>query len=136
MQIRNLKRSDIKTLNNYVKLREFKLPSGRYPNFNYINLSENKDLFLVAQENKKIIGFVYGEAIKDKCAILWMIYTIKEYRKKGIATKLIQTFEQNCKKLGVNEIFLNAVPRKEILTFYKKNNFSLGNNYIECSKKI
>ena len=75
---------------------------------------------VIYTENNMIIGFVgiYDNLLNQLCTSL-------EYRKKGIATKIIDT----CKQILNLPIYLYIDKLKEnteyLLNFYKKNNFTI-----------
>lgn len=69
-------------------------------------LSKNR-IFLVAEENKKIIGF--GEAYFEKkegvsIGRLGRIYIKKEFRKKSVGTKIIERLIGNLRKMKIKII--------------------------------
>ena len=63
----------------------------------------NTTIFLVAEENKKIIGFIKGR--KNKIANL---FVLGKYHKKGFGKKLIEAFEKQAKKSSSKEIRIKA----------------------------
>lgn len=93
---------------------------------NLINKSFEKNRFkdykyaIIYTENDMIIGFVgiYDNLLNQLCTSL-------EYRKRGIATKIIDT----CKKILNLPIYLYIDKLKEnteyLFNFYSKNNFTI-----------
>lgn len=77
--------------------------------------------WLVYKENNKIIGFINYDSIYEKIEIEY-IYVMDEYRRLGIATKLLnkmieELLDFDCITLEVD------INNKEAINFYKKNNF-------------
>lgn len=85
----------------------------------------------VYELNDKIVGFINYDVIYDKAEIEY-IYVIDEYRKKGVATillnKMIEDIENECNSLTL-EVNQN---NDKAINFYLKNNFksiSIRKNY-------
>lgn len=88
-------------------------------------------LVLVAEENKKIAGFL--SVIKNyDCADVMMIATGLSYRRKGVATKLLSEAVEMLKNLGVNRLLLEVNETNiGAIELYKK----LGFKQISIRKK-
>ena len=85
----------------------------------FVNSVKNKDvIFLVAEENKKLVGFVLGmiNLVKRDEAYLQETRVNKKDTRKGIGTKLVDAFCKETKKRGVKEIFSEI--EKEHVKFY------------------
>jgi len=100
----------------------------------------NKKGFIYAiLYKKKIVGFVRmkvhllkgqnKESKKEKKIELEDLYVLKEYRKKGIASKTLKEIITNTRKQGFDKITLN-LPRK-LERFYKRAGFKT--NFIHMS---
>lgn len=106
--ISNLDKEQIIQCNNLIN-RSFK--TNRFKDYKYA---------VIYTENDMIIGFVgiYDNLLNQLCTSL-------EYRKRGIATKIIDI----CKKNLNLPIYLYIDKLKEnteyLLNFYKKNNFTI-----------
>lgn len=88
-------------------------------------------LVLVAEENKKIAGFL--SVIKNyDCADVMMIATDLSYRRNGVATKLLSEAIGMLKNLGVNRLLLEVNETNiGAIELYKK----LGFKQISIRKK-
>lgn len=66
----------------------------------YKHIIINKSsIIYVAEENNKIIGYIYGyiesnETCFNKTSILEALYINNEYRNKGVATNLVKNFKE------------------------------------------
>lgn len=105
----------------------------------YQNYIEDNTKFLyLAEDNNKIIGYIYGYFNKDvttnnKVAYLDALYIESEYRKHGIANKLIEEFkkwarENNCANMEVNVCTQNIKAKN----LYLKNNFHTTKETMNC----
>jgi hypothetical protein len=70
VRIRDATESDLNECGNLSQIEELKTPEGDYPNYRYLKEFLDKGLFLVAEDNKKIIGYYCRRNIKWKCSIL------------------------------------------------------------------
>jgi len=83
---------------------------------------------LVAEENKKIIGFIivnYNPCFKK--AIIENTFVRPEYRGRGVGKELLDTAIKRLKKLGC-EYICSLVGEKDSkgITFYIRNGFNKG----------
>lgn len=100
--------------------------------------------FLVAEENQKIIAFIYANAqdierpFEHKYACLVYLVTAPEFRGKGIAQKLYLACEKKLQELGINYIYgwANLEGDGTIINFMKKQGFAAGHKYLWMDKKI
>ena len=94
------------------------------------NLDDNEKIYLVAEINNKIIGFVDGEILnqwfyKEKVAMLNHICVDKQYRNNGVAQCLLEEFEEITRLKGSKYLRLNAFSQNApAINFYAKNEFS------------
>lgn len=95
-----------------------------------LNISDNKDIiieenpfskYLVYIHNEKVIGFCYYYEIYDKLEIAY-IYVIPKYRKRKIASSLIQYLIDNNKD-KYNITLEVREDNESAITLYKKFNF-------------
>ena len=77
-----------------------------------------------------VIAFIDGSIpddewwYKEKVAYIDHLVVDKDYRKKGIATQLVNKFEELARKEGAIDIRLLAFPKNvPAVTFYNKNMF-------------
>ena len=138
MIIRKAEYKDVETLNNFLTFlirdeRQYDL--GIDENFVVTNMYENyiedpSKLIIVAEENKKIIGYLYGiikpndETYKYIIAKLDALYIDSNFRNKGIATSLIEYFKKWTKTQNVNKIEVNVWSNNtKAKSLYEKNGF-------------
>ncbi len=97
---------------------------------------ENTKIFL-CEENEKIVGYVYGYLTEEKKIIIDALFVMEEYRKKGIATQLLECIKSWAKEIDISIIEISVLlknekarslyqkmgfmPFKETLRFYESN---------------
>lgn len=88
-----------------------------------------KSYFLVAEINEKIVGFglVYLDITKNgkkksHLPKLSDLYVVEEYRRKGVATALVQAREVLAKNYGHSQIYVSIDPEEsfEMISLVKK----------------
>lgn len=97
---------------------------------NLYNMENN--VLYVAKENEEIVGYIYckintGEngLTNNLEALIDGLYVLEEYRKKGIATALINKAKQWCRNKNVKYIMINVLEdNKTALNLYSKLNFN------------
>ncbi|MFA7707585.1 MAG: GNAT family N-acetyltransferase [Candidatus Pacearchaeota archaeon] len=88
------------------------------------NIKKNYISYIVAENNKKIIGIVSLQKKDNKTAKLRRLYINKKFRRKGLGQKLLKEIESIAKKLKFKYIVLNTKHKNEIaLNLYQKNNY-------------
>ena len=103
-------------------------------------INDPKDLLLVAEDGNKLIGYIGAspkeiDYRKSKYVEVDNLGVAKAYRRKGVATLLMEKCitwakEQGYQKLYLTSYFKNA----SAITFYKQNGFSEIN--ISLEKKL
>lgn len=93
--------------------------------YTYMELYESvADGFLVALDNKKIIGYVVGFLSTPGRGRIFSLAVLENYRKKGIGTNLITKICTTLKKKGANEIGLEVrMSNVSAQKFYLKQDF-------------
>lgn len=86
----------------------------------FLRIIKSKNLLYIVEEKEAIIAYLSGE-IKGKQLILENVFVRKEYRKRGIANKLIKRFILDWKKKNVKEMRLDCPER--LRDFYEKLGF-------------
>ena len=148
INIRKAKCDDLNSLNSlFQKLLEYERENydeNIKENLNidsYFNkkIKDVDNVILVAEVNKKIIGYIYGfidstNRIKlEPEAFISSIYIEEEYRSKGIGTKLIKTFINQIKKQNIKYVFIeNFVENEVAKRLYSK----LGFNIFKENRKL
>ena len=135
IKIRSARREDLLSCEKIGKVKEFKVSTGDYFKVNYIKYYLSKDFFLVAEENKKIIGFIIAEKIRAKGATIWYIAVSQEKRGRGVGQRLIQEFEKRSKRKGIEWIILYCPADNELSkNFYKKSGYNKQEHLVEFEK--
>jgi ribosomal protein S18 acetylase RimI-like enzyme len=70
-----------------------------------------KNIVLIAEENKKIIGFVCSALIDYdfyKYGYIEELFVERSFRKKGVGTSLIKSTVNEMRKMGANTIFVTT----------------------------
>lgn len=97
---------------------------------NLYNIENN--VLYVAKENEEIVGYIYCKIntrengpTNNLEALIDGLYVLEEYRKKGIATALINKAKQWCRNKNVKYIMINVLEdNKTALNLYSKLNFN------------
>jgi len=143
MKIRRGKKHDAKELlhllNKTPELQGNK--NEKFYTINYVHGCLNvkdKGFVLIAEENKKIIGFLIAEIWKKKeYSFLDDIFVSPEFRRKDIASKLEKEYEKYCKKIKLRSIILlTLVKNKKMQKWCKKHNFVRGNKLYFYEKHL
>ena len=104
-------------------------------------LDLSRERVFVAEYNNRVVGFVHAEDYKtlyfDELINLLGLAVANDYRRQGVATKLIDFVEQWAKEIGIKMIRLNSgSSRKEAHEFYRKLGFDNEKEQIRFLKKI
>lgn len=137
MEIRKAKLNDLNECQKISKTPELYLDYyGRRPDKAYLKEFLGP-LFLVAIENKKIIGYIVGEKNKAKIVSINIIVVDKLQRGKGIGKLLLNEFILIAKKLKFKDLYLLAPKwNSKTLEFYKKAGFTEMKYYSYFTKEI
>lgn len=126
-----------------VKIRKMSKKDLQYVNKNFyygklFNLKTLKSNYIyVAEEKQKIIGILFADVTITGTAILFALEVLEEYRKIGIASKLMKIFENDCVKNGIETIMVFYNKFYGIEKFYIKFNFEIGTNLeIACKSLV
>jgi ribosomal protein S18 acetylase RimI-like enzyme len=93
-------------------------------NHNYI---EKNGVFLVAEDDGKIVGTIASHESGDGSAYMKRWYVYKEYRHKGIGRALYEQIMDQIKQKGYEKVRLTTSPlMKDAIEFYKRNNYLLS----------
>lgn len=91
---------------------------------NYDILMQKSNIFVSCEEDDKLIGICSIKITFDNNAYLNSFYVAKEYRNKGIGTKLYDICENYAKDNNYKRIDLVVDPNfKEAIRFYEKRNY-------------
>jgi len=99
---------------------------------------QDPESVLVAVDGDVIVGNIFITPFGTKVAHIYRLVVKKEYRKRGIASQLIQKAESIIKKKGGVEIGLYVdTQHDELKAFYKKRNFKTsGKEFIHMWKEL
>lgn len=129
---KNFIKSELKYDNNLAYRDDFK----SFKN----DLTDIKNFLYSAIENNTVIGFLYCYINKSKSELndvahLGFLYVNEEYRNKKIATKLIETFINEIKLLGIKNIDVKVYNNNVIANkLYKK--FGFDDLWINLRKEL
>ena len=102
MNIRKANAKDIPECVPLCQIPEFEEPSGEFPDEESLTKALNH-IFLVAEEDNKIIGLIQGFILTENEVYLDLLTIKKEHRNKNIGSQLIQAFRKELKKEGIKE---------------------------------
>lgn len=124
LSVREIRTEDLDTVTAIESL-SFSRPWTR--NMFYQEMGNPRSIIRVAELNGNIIGYVCASFVLDEGHIL-DIAVNSLYRKKGIATVLVNDVLSNLRKFGIKRIFLEVrVSNRSALSFYEKIGFeSIG----------
>jgi ribosomal protein S18 acetylase RimI-like enzyme len=133
LKIRSAKIEDCKKCSELSRIKELEITNNKYISEDYFRcFIDDDDMFFVAEENKEILGYLLGEPLKGKLALLGLLTVNKKHRNKGIGKKLIKEFKKRCDKKGLNYLVLYAPKfNKNTQEFYKRNNFKKEKDLIQ-----
>jgi ribosomal protein S18 acetylase RimI-like enzyme len=140
MKIRKAKEEDLK---EYLKLKaeeskEYKIIIGeeiKIPPINKLTKEFNEFvespnlIIFVVEENKKLIAYINSKIHKSfwsKRGYIDDLFVLKTYRKKGVATKLINEFIKFLEDKKINELQLSvSIKNKKAIELYEKLGFEI-----------
>lgn len=100
------------------------IPLGYYETY------VNKDgLFLVAEENEEVIGFVLGQRMVADYAQLILIAVDLSHRRKGIGTRLVTEFKERCHAMDVHFIDMMVPMIDDSQDFWRSMDMKGGQVY-------
>lgn len=102
-----------------------------------LQASNPSGIFGVAEQDDKIIGFIYGEKLCGRWAMASYFVVAPEFRGGQAYKKLGEWFSNHAKELGAKYLFLYADSDNEkLIRFYEHFGFIAGGNYTEMIKEI
>lgn len=107
-------------------------------------IKDKNHLFLLAEEDKKIVGFILfnlkdrKKPVKNKYACLVYLVVLPKFRGKGIASQLYNLSIKKIKKEGITHVYAIAFSegKDEMISFLKKRDYAEGHKYTWMDKKI
>lgn len=131
MKIRNATKKDKKSISKlYYELHPIEEKENKEKGlFVPIKISKIKPILLVAEENKKAVGFIWAHFIQYgffKYGTIDEFFVRKESRGKGIGGKLIKKVVKKFQKTNAKIILVGTEKEnKEAIRLYKKLGFEL-----------
>lgn len=130
MKIREMKLEDVENL------KEF--PTLGYGTFG--SPYELLDLYsytYVAEENDKLVGFLFAGRSDGNIVILWALEVLPQYQKKGIARALHDRLIEDMKQCGDTDIFLFFNREDNLNEFYEDHlGYEIGHLLVIAHKGI
>jgi len=132
MKIRRARKEDLEEC-----LEMQKLDGGKYWNKDDFvkSIKDKLVIFLTAEEDKKILGYIIGfhSPTKRSDVMIHETRVNKKQRRKGIGTKLVNEFCKYAFKKGGKDIYAEIEPK--LLKFYKNScKFKITHKWIEVKK--
>jgi len=131
MKIRNATKKDKKAISElYYELHPIEEKENKEKGLLVpIEKSRIKPVILVAEENKKVVGFIWGHFIQYgffKYGTIDEFFVKKDFRGKGIGGKLIDEILKKLQKMNIKMVLIGTEKEnKEAIRLYKKV-FELG----------
>lgn len=119
-----LRRFQSKDLMNIMQLVGISLGENYHPSF-YINLHNYwPEGFVVATLNEQIVGFILATISDSKTARILMLAIYPHYRKKGVASILMDVIIKQCIRRNIKLIQLEVrTNNQQAIQFYLKRKF-------------
>jgi ribosomal protein S18 acetylase RimI-like enzyme len=138
MIIRKATLKDCREVWNMCAIPQLVNPSGEPPKIWWIeSILKEKQIFFVAEEKKKIVGFVIGERTCGDIGYLWMLAVKPEYRRRGIGKKLFLAAEKECKRRKLKAILLYGHEKsKKTIKLIQDFGYEKGEKFYEFLKFI
>lgn len=96
-----------------------------------------KGILIVAEENKRLVGFIAGEFMLGDFVWVDAITVKKEFRGKGIGKRLFGRFKEELAKRGIKHTYLMAPKfNKNTLAFYRSLGMKEGKEFVEFSEDL
>ncbi|MBW2965063.1 GNAT family N-acetyltransferase [Candidatus Woesearchaeota archaeon] len=136
--IRKANLADCPACHALCKIEELRTADGDWLPLWYIeSFVKEKGIFYVAEEDEEIKGCVIGERTIGNVALLCILAVHHGQRSKGIGTKLMAAFEEECRKREIPYIVLYATKlNQRTQDFYKKLKYNRGLEVVEFNKKL
>ena len=91
------------------------------------NFIDGDELFLVAQQDKLVVGYLLGEPMKGNVAYCGLGAVDPNYRSTGVGEVLFNAWFDRCREKGYKHVFgITGVDNPRTLKFHEKVGFRLG----------
>ena len=138
MKVRRAKLKDCKVVSELAKSPELRDNLGKNVPLKYFNeiVKKNK-LFLVAEENKKVVGFILGEFLLGRVVYIHLLGVNKAFRGRGIGRKLFENLKDEAKKKkSIYLFFFTQKQYKGSIKFRNSLGISRGKEYISFGQDL
>lgn len=88
-----------------------------------------EELFMVAEVDGHVAGFVLGQQMRTDNAQLMLLAVDLAHRRKGIGTKLVNTFKEQCNAIGVHYIDMIVPMLDDSMAFWRSLDVKGGQRY-------
>ncbi|MBM3230643.1 GNAT family N-acetyltransferase [Candidatus Pacearchaeota archaeon] len=122
MQIKTISSNELKKADEFQQKILNPENKARYRTFGYIkrNYLKNPSLFVGIYDNSHLAGLIFGY-VKRENVLLGEMAIDKEYRNRGLGSKLLSFFEGQVLKINKKKIILGA--RENAERFYLKKGY-------------
>ncbi len=108
-----------------IEVESFKIPYPR--KYLAVLLALSGDLFIVAENNSKVIGYAVGVLRYGNVGHVISIAVSKEWRRKGVGTKLMLELERRFKERSMSTAMLEVrVSNKAAIKLYEKLGYKIA----------
>jgi N-acetylglutamate synthase-like GNAT family acetyltransferase len=135
MLIKKARKEDLPECFELLKIKEL-LDADREPCRDWWISAFLKQVFLIAEEDKKIVGLILGEVATGNLALVHLIVVKKEFRRKGIGTFLLKKAEKEFKRKKAKAILLYGYANRISKKFLKNSDYLKGAKTYEFLKFI
>lgn len=116
----------VKQLDTYLKITD----GDEHDFYNQFNNIDVLNHTVVAYNKNKAIACGAFKTFDNSSVEIKRMFTLPEFRKLGIAEKVLLELENWAKELGFNSTILETGKRQiEAVKFYRKNNYTTITNY-------
>ncbi|MFH0929512.1 MAG: GNAT family N-acetyltransferase [Candidatus Aenigmatarchaeota archaeon] len=117
MKIRRFRKKDAEFLAGLSEIASKELKQDKETSKDFLKIfNRDKNLIWIAEDNMEIVGYLYGDIVFKKGILnsgkmieLAMVYVVKKYRNKGVATKLTKAFLRSWKKTRYKAVISYAL---------------------------
>lgn len=126
---RRARLSDCADCEKLGRVKELQIADGKtfLPLWYYREFVKRKELFMVAVDQKKIIGFAIGEGITGRGLLAQYFVIDRKYKRQGLGTKFWRVFVATARRAGYKWILGYAVRRSPIGKILKRSGAYFGN---------
>lgn len=116
----------VASLDNYLAIKD----GDNHAFYDQFNKIDNIKHVVVAYKNNRAIGCGSIKKYDAHTAEIKRMFTTKNSRGKGIATKILTELERWAKELSYKKCILETgIRQTEAINFYKKNNYKVISNF-------